>query len=148
MKVILLEDVKSMGKKGEVKDVAEGYGRNFLLPRKLAVEATTGNLRAIENKKDVEKAKKDRVVDDAKRLAEKIHGVTVKIGAKVGDAGRLFGSITANDIAESLNQQHKVNIDKRKILVKEPIKSLGNFKIPVKIHPQVSAELQVQVVEG
>lgn len=147
MKVILEKDVKNLGKKGDIVEVAEGYGRNFLFPRGLASEATAGNLKRLKNEKDAEKAKQDKQLSEAKKIAEQINNQVLQIKAKVGDAGKLFGSITAQEISERLQAQYKVEIDKRKIELKEPIKTLGTFPIQVKVYPKVQATIKVQVVE-
>lgn len=148
MKVILQQDVKNLGKKGDLVEVAEGYGRNFIIPRKLGVEATDGNVRKLENEKGAEKARKQRELKEAQQMASHIDGKTLKLQAKVGDAGKLFGSVTTSDIAERLKKQYKVEIDKRKIDLKEPIKNLGTFDVTVKVHPKVKATVKVQVVEA
>lgn len=147
MKVILQNDVKKLGKKGDVVEVAEGYGRNYLLPRGLAVEATAGNIKQVTMEKQVQKGKRNKVLQEAQKIAEHIDGQKLQIGAKVGEAGKLFGSITTQDIADRLKKQYKVEIDKRKIDLKEPIKSLGNFNVIIKVHPKVQAKITVDVVE-
>ncbi|NLJ73863.1 MAG: 50S ribosomal protein L9 [Firmicutes bacterium] len=146
MKVILQKDVKNIGKKGDIVDVAEGYGRNFLLPRGLAVEATSGNLRKIEHEKKAEAKKAERELREAQAVGAKIKGKTLEIEARVGDAGKLFGSITTQEIADHLRRNFAVEIDRRKIELKEPIKSLGSYPVQVKIHPQVHVSLTVKVV--
>jgi len=148
MKVILLQDVKKIGSKGDILDVAEGYARNFLFPRKLAVEATQGHLKDWEQKKASEVRKKTRIVEDARNLAKKIEALTIKITSKVGEGGRLFGSITSKDIADAIKSQHEIDIDKKKIELTNPIKSLGVYSVTVKLHQDVQAEFQVQVVES
>ena len=147
MKVLLQKDVKNLGEKGSLVDVAEGYGRNYLLPRGLAVEATKGNVKQVESEKTAEKNKKERLVQEAEQTASRIEGQKLQLRAKVGDAGKLFGSITSQEIAERLNKQYKVNIDKRKIDLKEPIRSLGTFPVVVKVHPKVHSTVQVVVSE-
>ncbi len=147
MKVILLQDVKKIGSKGDVIEVAEGYARNYLLPRKLAVEATQGHMKDLSQKKASEARKKEKRLEEAKKLAEKLAKLTVKIPTKVGEAGRLFGSITTKDIADALKAQHKIDIDKKKMDLESPIKSLGVFPVTAKLHPQVQAKFDVHVVE-
>ena len=148
MEVILQKDVKNLGKKGEVVDVAEGYARNFLLPRGLAVEATAGNLKQVSLENKAKKQKRERELKEAQDIAAKLDGQKLQIATKVGESGKLFGSITNKDIADRLKRQYKVEIDKRKIELEEPIKSLGKYPVTVRIHPKVKAEVIVQVIEG
>lgn len=148
MKVIFLQDVKKVGNKGDILEVAEGYARNYLFPRKLAVEATQGHLKDLEQKKASEARKKAQVKEDAKQLAEKLQKLNIKITTKVGEGGKLFGSITSKDIADAIKAQHKIDIDKKKIDLENPIKSLGVYPVTVKLHPEVQAKFQVQVTEG
>ncbi len=146
MKVVLQKDVKNLGKKGDVLEVAEGYGRNFLLPRGLAVEANAGNLRQIEQQKKAEAAKNTRELKQAQAVAEKLSGKGLTIRARVGGAGKLFGSITSQELADQLKEQLAVDIDKRKIDLKEPIKSLGSYSVTARIHPEVHVTFKVEVV--
>ena len=148
MKVILTKDVKKVGKEGDLVEVAEGYGRNYLIPKGLAQEATSGNVRRVESEKKVEKEKKRRELEAAEVEGKRIDGQTLKIQGKVGDAGKLFGSITTNEIADRLKKQYKVDIDKRKIVLKDPIKSVGSYDVVIKMHPKVHVTVRVQVVEG
>ncbi|RKD22272.1 50S ribosomal protein L9 [Caminicella sporogenes] len=145
MKVILLKDVKGTGKKGEVVNVSDGHARNFLIPRGLAKEATKGNLRELENQKAAQKKKEERELAEAKALAEKISSITLKFKGKAGEGGKLFGSITSKDIALELKNKYKINIDKRKIILNSPIKELGARFVEVKIYPDVTAKLKVEV---
>lgn len=145
MKVILKKDVKSLGKKGQVCEVSDGYARNFLFPRELAVEATTGNLNDLASKKANEQRKKEKEKQEAQELAAKLNSITLEVITKTGEGGRLFGSVTNKEIAEALKAKYKIDIDKRKIELKEPIKALGTFNVQVKLHPEVSAQFQVQV---
>lgn len=145
MKVILKADVKSLGKKGQVFEVSDGYARNFLFPRGLALEATSGNLNDLASKKANEDRKKAKEKQDAQALAEKLNSITVEVFTKTGEGGRLFGSVTNKEIAEALKNKYGIELDKRKLELKEPIKNLGTFTITVKIHPEVSAQLQVHV---
>jgi len=147
MKVILLQDVKSVGKKGDVINAKDGYARNFLFPKQLAKEATEGNIKVLEEQKTAKKIKQDEELNVAKALAEKISNLTVKIVSKAGENGKLFGSITSKDIADELNKQHKINIDKRKINMDGTIKTLGTTTVEVKVYPKVSGSLKVEVVE-
>ena len=146
MKVILQADVKGTGKKGQIYDVADGYARNFLFPKKLAVEATAGNIQDISHKKMVEDRRKAKEKQDAIELANKLSTLQIEIKMKIGEGGRLFGSVTSKEIAEALKKQHGIEIDKRKVELKEPIKSLGSFEVQIKIHAEAAAKLQIHVV--
>lgn len=145
MKVILLKDVKKLGKVGDIIDASDGYARNYLFPRNLAKEASDGNLKELGKKKAAEEKKKNEEKQAAKEQAEKINDAGVKIVTKGGDGGRLFGSITSKDIAEALKDQHKIDIDKKKIQLSQPIKQTGSFVIDIKIYPEVVAQLKVEV---
>ncbi len=145
MKVILKVDVKALGKKGQIFEVSDGYARNFLFPRGLALEATSGNLNDLASKKANEERKKEKEKQDAQALATKLNGIIVEVSTKTGEGGRLFGSITSKEIAEALKAKHGIELDKRKLEIKDPIKALGTFTVQVKIHPEVSAQLQVHV---
>ena len=147
MKVIFLQDVKGQGKKGEIKEVSDGYARNFLILKGLAKEATSGNIREIEAIKKSEKKRKDDELEKAKELAKKLEDLNVSIPSKSGNNGRLFGAVTSKQIAEALKSQHKINIDKRKILLDEPIRILGYTQVPVKLHTEVTGTLKVHVIE-
>ena len=148
MEVILQQDVKGLGKKGDVVKVADGYGRNFLLPRGLAVPATAGNLKQVDLEKESQKQKRERELKEAQEVAARIQGQKLQIATKVGESGKLFGSITSQEIAERLKKQYKVEIDKRKIELEEPIKSVGKHQVKIRIHPQVQVEIIAQVTEG
>lgn len=148
MKVILIQDVKALGKKGAVAEVAEGYARNFLFPRNLAKEATQVNMKELEHKNTLEAKKKQQILAEAKELANKISAITITILTKAGEGGRLFGSVTSKDIAEVLESKHKIVVDKRKVELKEPIKTLGDYQAVVKLHPDVQGEFKIQVIEG
>lgn len=148
MKVILLQDIPKMGKKGDVIEVAEGYGRNYLLPRKMASEASQGKLNELAELKKAENRKNKQIEEQAKELGSKLEKTVVKLSAKVGDGGRLFGAISNKDIAENLDKQHNIKLDKKKIVLKSPIKNLGEYKITVKLHPKVQVELTVVVSEA
>ncbi len=146
MKVILLEDVKALGKKGAVKEVADGYGRNFLMPRKLAVEATPANIAALEKETQRVAVNEEKKLDEAKALGLKLKDAAVSIQGKAGEGGRLFGSITNKEVAEALSALAGVEIDRRKVELNETIKSLGEYKVIVRLHPKVHQEVLVQVV--
>jgi large subunit ribosomal protein L9 len=148
MKVILLKDVKGQGKKGEVKEVSEGYFQNFLAKQGLAKMATDSNIKVMDQQKNSEKKKKDNEKAVAQSLADKIGELTLQIKGKAGEAGRLFGSITSKQIAEELERQYKITIDKRKMTLDDPIRVLGTTSIPIKLHIGVVATLQVQVTEA
>ena len=144
MKIFLKEDVKSLGKMGEVVNVAEGYARNYLIPQKMAVEANTKNVKEFEHQKRVIREKADKVRDASKAVAEKMSALTLTIKAKAGEEEKLFGSVTTMDIAEAL-QSAGYDIDKKKVHLDEPIKRLGTFTAEVKIHPEITAKVTVQV---
>ncbi|MDA8229511.1 MAG: 50S ribosomal protein L9 [Desulfitobacterium hafniense] len=146
MKVILKADVKSLGKKGQVLEVADGYARNFLFPRGWAVEATMGAINDLAQKKASEEKKKAKEKQDAEALASKLNSLIIKVVTKTGEGGRLFGSVTSKEIAEALKQQHGIDLDKRRLELKEPIKNLGTFVLQARLHPEVIAKIQVQVV--
>ena len=145
MKVIFLKDVKGTAKKGEMKEVSDGYARNFLIPKGVAKEATVSSINDLNQQKTAESLKKQKEEQDAKDLAEKLKAITVTMYSKAGDGGKLFGSITSKDIAERLNKEHKIDIDKRKILLDDHIKMLGSHTVPVKLHQNVTAEFRVEV---
>ena len=145
MKVILQADVKGTGKKGQVFEVADGYARNFLFPKKLAIEATTGNIQDITHKKVLEDRRKEKEKEAAVELAAKLNALLIEVKTKTGEGGRLFGSVTSKEIADALKKQHGVEVDKRKLELKDPIKALGNYEVHVKVHPDVIATLKVHV---
>ena len=147
MKVILLQDVKSLGKKGEIVNVNDGYARNFILPKKMGVEATGKNLNDLELQKNNEKKVAQEQLDSAKTLAEKIGQGKVELAIKVGEGGKVFGSVSSKEIAAAVKEQMGLDVDKKKIQLKETIKSLGTHNVPVKLHPEVTAELKVVVKE-
>lgn len=147
MKVIFLKDVKGKGKKGEVKNVADGYAHNFLIKQGLAIEANQANISTLTaQKKKEEKAAEEELIE-AKKLKETLEKITVELTAKAGEGGRLFGSITSKQIAESLQKTHSIKIDKRKIELDDAIRALGFTKVPVKLHSEVTATLNVHVKE-
>lgn len=145
MIVILVKDVKGVGKAGDVVKVSDGYARNMLLPKGIATEATEGNVRNLEKQKALKEAKRQEELTAAKALADNIAKLKVTIVTKSGEGGRLFGSITTKDIAEALSEQHKINIDKRKFVLDSPIKHTGDFELEIKLYPEVSAKLKVTV---
>jgi large subunit ribosomal protein L9 len=148
MKVILQQDVKDQGKKGQLIEVSDGYARNFLLPRKLAVEATTDNINAMKLK---EKARLKKLEDDkaeARALAQKLEGIIVKIAAKAGGAGKLFGAVTSKEISDALQAQHGLVTEKNKIVQDEHIKTFGSFDVKCKLGFEISGVIHVLVVEA
>ena len=145
MKVILLQDVKKIGNKGDVINVADGYARNYLFPRKLAVEATDKNLQNLDAQKKKEDAKKEQEIGRAKKVAEELAKEPVIIKTKAGETGRLFGAVTAMEIASAVEAQIGLKIDKRKIELPEPIKNLGEHTVKVKVHPNVHSEFNIIV---
>ncbi len=148
MKVILLQDVKSLGKKGEIVNVNDGYARNFILPKKLGLEATGKNLNDLKLQKNNEAKVAQEHLDAAKKLAEELKEGQVVLSMKVGEGGRTFGSVSSKEIGEAVKEQMKLDIDKKKIQLKEQIKTLGTHIVAVKLHPEVTAELKVVVKEA
>lgn len=144
MKVILRKDITDLGKAGDIKEVASGYGRNYLIPKGLAFEATPGRIKDIEMHKDSLDKKNVREINEAKELAGKIAGKVFTIKAKAGGEGRLFGSVTPADIAKVISAEG-INVDKRKIIFEEHIKTLGSFAVQVKFHPEVAAAININV---
>ena len=148
MKVILLQDVKALGKKGEVVNVNDGSARNFILPKKLGVEANGKNLNDLKLQKNNEAKVAQEHLDAAKKLAEELKAGKVVLTMKVGEGGRTFGSVSSKEIAEAVKEQMHLDIDKKKIQLKEQIKTLGTHIVSVKLHPEVTAELNVSVKEA
>lgn len=147
MKVIFLKDVKGQGKKGEIKEVSEGYARNFLIPQGAVQIATDGAKKTLDQMAASVQKKKDKEKEDAKALAARLSEMTVVIKAKAGEGGRLFGAITSKQIAETLESVYKITIDKRKIELDDPIRTLGTTKVTVKLYPDVKGTLNVQIAE-
>ena len=147
MKVILLQDEKKLGKKGDVVEVSEGYARNYVLPKKIGVEATSKNLNDLK----LQKANADKValeqLNDAKALAAVLAEKTVEVKMKAGEGGRAFGSVSSKEIAAECKAQHGIEIDKKKIVLQEALKNFGMYEVNVKLHPQVTAVLKVHVSE-
>ena len=148
MKVILLENIKGVGKKDEVINAADGYARNYLLPKKLAVEANAENISKLNNKKEAASYKKDVEKQQAEELAKKLKGILLKIRVKAGENGKIFGGVTAKEIADNLKEQYGFAIDKKKIELKDTIKTLGSFKVSVKLFEGVVAILKVEVISA
>jgi len=148
MKVILLEDVKSVGKKGQVVNASEGYAKNFLFPKKLAVEANNSNMNELNLKNKAEERRKAQELEDAKNLAEKLEKIVVKIPVKTGEGGKLFGSVTNKEIAAAIEKNEGLKVDKKKIVLNDQIKMIGKKTVQVKLHAKVTASLTVEIVEG
>ena len=136
MKVILLQDIKNVGKKDEIINSSDGYARNYLFPKKLAVEATKDNLNQLKARQDTAKRKKEQEKEEAKQLAEKLKKITLSIQVKAGENGKIFGGVTAKEIAENLKEQQNIEIDKKKIMVKETIKALGKYSVEIKLYEE------------
>ena len=147
MKIILLQDVKALGKKGEIVNVNDGYARNFILPKKLGLEATGKNLNDLRLQKANEEKVAQQILDEAKELGKKIEAGKVELVIKIGEGGRAFGSVSIKEIAVAVKEQMGYDIDKKKIQLKDSIKTLGTHTVPVKLHPKVTAELKVIVTE-
>jgi large subunit ribosomal protein L9 len=145
MKVILLDDVGTLGRRGEVREVSDGYARNFLLPQKRALSATPGNLKNLAQIKSQQEAKASRVKAEAESLRARIEALVCEERRQASEEGKLFGSVTTQDLADFLARQN-IQIEKRRILVGEPIKALGEFAVPIRLHPEVTAQLKVVVV--
>ncbi|MEN6356617.1 MAG: 50S ribosomal protein L9 [Armatimonadota bacterium] len=146
MKVILTRDVKDLGKAGELVNTSEGYFRNFLLPRKMAVLADAGAMKAYEQKKKTLEMKGEKLLAEAKATAEKVNNLKVVIKGKAGSGTKLYGSVTNQEISDALKAQHGIIIDKRKIHTTDPIKTIGTYEVPVKLHHDVSTNIHVEVV--
>ncbi|MGI6697790.1 MAG: 50S ribosomal protein L9 [Clostridiales bacterium] len=145
MEVILLKDVKGQGKKGEVVKVSDGYARNFLIPKGYAVEATEQGKKRLREQNAIMQRKRQTEEENAKKRAEKISASSVEFEVKAGENGKLFGSITAKDISEALEKQHGIKVDKKKIVLPEPIKNIGEYKVEIKVYPEISAQLGVVI---
>ena len=148
MKVILLEDVKALGKKGTIVNVSDGYARNMLLPKKLGVEATAKNINDLKLQKANEDKVAKEVLEAAQALAKEISEKSITVSIKVGEGGKTFGSISSKEIAEAAKAQINLELDKKKIQLPNPIKALGTTAVPIKLHPKVTAELNVIVKEA
>lgn len=147
MQIILNADVKALGKKGELVNVSDGYARNFILPKKLGVEATPKNLNDLKLQKAAEEKKQKEILEEAKDLAKKLEAITIELKIKTGEGGRTFGSISSKEIAAELISKHSIDIDKKKLVLSDPIKTLGSHTVVAKLHPQVTAEIKVKVIE-
>ena len=148
MKVILQQDVRGQGKKGQLVEISDGYARNFLLPRKLAVPATAENINTMKQQEKARQAQMAAEKAEAQALAEKLQGIQVKLAAKAGEGGRLFGAVTSKEIAEALSAQFGLNITKTKLVLDEPIKACGGYQIKAKLGYEIVGTVNVLVVEG
>ncbi len=146
MQVILLEDIPSLGKAGDLVKVSDGYGRNYLIPKKKAIFATEKNLKALETQRAFIQSRMGKEKRNAENLAQKIEALSCNIAKPVGESGKLFGSVTSMDI-ETFLKENGIEVDRKKIILEEPIKNLGMFSIPIKLHPEVTAKLKVWVVQ-
>jgi len=146
MKVILSQDIATLGEEGKIVEVADGYARNYLLPRGLALEATPKNIKLFQQRQRIEQERRARRKEEAETLARRIEELSLTIASKSGEKERLFGSITAQDIAKSLEKEG-IEISKKKILLESPIKTLGDYTVPIKLHPEVTANLKIRVVK-
>lgn len=145
MEVILLEDVKNLGKRGDKVKVADGYGRNFLIPRGLAVEATKSNLRALQHQRSLDKDREKRERSDAEQMKAILDGLQLVVTARSGEAGKLFGSVTSSDLVAAIKQKTGIELDKRRVQLEEPIKTIGDHGVTVRLLPGVVANLNVKV---
>lgn len=145
MQVILLEDVKSHGKKGEIVNVSDGYARNFILPKKLGVEATPKNLNDLKLQKAAEEKKQQEILAQAQALKTELEGKSVLLKIKAGEGGRTFGSVSTKEISAAVKEQLGHDIDKKKYVLNDPIRNMGSYTVPIKLHPKVTAELKVKV---
>ena len=145
MDIILLQDVKALGKKGEIVKVSDGYARNFILPKKLGIEATKQNLYDLNNQKAAEAKKQKDILEEAQRQGKKLEELTIKLTIKAGEGGKTFGSVSTKEIAEAAKKQFNLELDKKKLQLNDPIKNAGSYTVPVKLHPQVTAEMKVKV---
>lgn len=145
MKVILTQDIKSVGKKGQILDASDGYARNYLLPKKMAVIADSSNLNALKTKQEANKYRKDMSMASAKELSEKMKDFELVFKIKAGENGKIFGSVTAKDIADQLNQKYFVEVDKKKVMLAEAIKTLGSYQIEIKLYEGITGKVKVNV---
>jgi len=145
MDIILLQDVKALGKKGEIVKASDGYARNFILPKKLGIEATKQNIYDLNTQKAAEVKKLKEILEEAQAQAKKLEQLTITVGIKAGEGGKTFGSISTKEIAAALKEQFGYDIDKKKLILNDPIKHVGSYTVPIKIHPQVTAQMTVKV---
>lgn len=148
MKVILLEDVKGVGKKNQIINANDGYAKNFLFPKNLAVEADKNNLGKLNNQQKIEEAKRQEELEKAQELAKKIESLKIEISVKLGENGKLFGAVTNKEISSYLKEKENIQVDKKKITLSEPIKTLGEKQVEIKLHPKVTAKIKVLITEA
>lgn len=146
MKVILKESIKNLGEKDDLVEVKDGYARNYLIPRGLAEEASEGNISRAKARRDAEEQRQEREKEEARKLSEKLNGKVLEIKAKTGSKGKLFGSITSMDIVEALKREYGTVFDRKKIVLEEPIKSVGETTVEIKLYPGVSTQIKVKVI--
>ena len=146
MKVILLENIKNVGKKDEVINASDGYARNYLFPKKLAVEANTENMSKLKSRENADKYRKDQERKQAEEIAKKMQGIMLKVKVKAGENGRIFGGVTSKEISDELKKQYQIEVDKKKILLSENIKNLGMFVVDIKLYEGVLGKLKVDVI--
>ncbi len=145
MEVILIQDVKALGKKGEIVKVNDGYARNYILPKKLGLEATKQNLNDLMNQKAAQEKKQRELLAEAQAYAGKLEEIAIKVTIKAGEGGKTFGSVSTKEITAALKEQFGLDLDKKKLLLADPIRNAGSYTVAVKLHPQVTAEMKVQV---
>lgn len=145
MEVILVQDVKALGKKGDIVKVSDGYARNFILPKKLGIEATKQNLHGLSAQKTAEERRQKELLSEAEKLSEKLKDIQVKVTIKAGEGGKAFGSVSSREISAALKDQYGYEMDKKKIVLADPIKSAGSYTIGIKLHPKVTAKVSVLV---
>ncbi len=148
MKIILLQDEKKLGKKGDIIEASEGYARNYILPKKIGVEANAKNLNDLKLQKAGEEKKAQQLLDEAQALAKLLSEKQVEVKIKAGEGGRTFGSVSSKEIAAAYKEQHNIEIDKKKIVLADSLKSFGAYEVAVKLHPKVTAKLTVKVTEA
>lgn len=146
MKVILMDNIKGVGKKDQIINASDGYARNFLFPKKLAVEANNENLAKLKSQNEAKAYKKETEKNEAKKIAEKIEKTTLKITVKAGENGKIFGGVTAKEIAEELKKQNQIEVDKKKIMLSETIKNIGTFTVDIKLYEGIVAKLKLNIV--
>ncbi len=145
MKVILLQDIKGVGKKDEIINASDGYARNFLFPKKMAIPADEGNMARLQSKKDSQEYKKELERKDAKQVKSKIENIVLEIKVKAGENGKIFGGVTSKEISEELKNKYDIKVDKKKVMLKETIKTLGRFNIEIKLYEDITANLVLQI---
>lgn len=148
MKIILLQDEKKLGKKGDIIEASEGYARNYILPKKIGVEATSKNMNDLKLQKANEEKKAQQLLEDAKQLAEVLSSKQVVVKMKAGEGGRAFGSVSSKEIVTAFKEQHNIELDKKKIVLADSLKNFGSYEVSIKLHPQVTGKFTVKVTEA